>query len=263
MQNEFLSITIAFFGGFLPSIVWLIFWNEEKRNPEPKKMIILAFLGGVAAVFLSLFLEKIAFTSDPNTIFRGQFLQSVLAWFKGIASQNGTSVNQILLICVFAPVIEEILKFAMAYFLVLRTRDDNEPIDPVIYLITTALGFAAVENMLFIAQTFGDATVQNHLVMSVFTGNNRFIGAMLLHTISSATIGMFIGFHFFNLKYREYFWTGIGIAAAIAIHAVFNFFMMASGKNYLVVLEGIWIAVIIVLFILERIKRIRLEKINP
>ncbi len=254
----FIPIIIAFLGGFLPSIVWLIFWNEEKRNPEPKKMILLAFIGGIAAVFLSLFFEKLVFNADPNIFFPGHFLQSILGWLKDIANQKGVALGQLLLITLFAPIIEEVLKFIMAYILVLRSRDDNEPIDPIIYMITTAIGFAAIENMLFLM----DPIIKNNLHLSIYTGNMRFIGAMLLHTVSSATIGIFIGFNFFDKKLHKYFWIAVGICSAIIIHAVFNFFMMSSGQNSLIVLEVIWITVIIVLFILERIKMIRLEKID-
>lgn len=257
MGHILISITIAFFGGFLPSIVWLTFWNEEKRNPEPKSMLALAFVGGIAAVFLSLFFEKIFFNTDPNILFSGHFLQPVLKWFEQIANQKGVSINQLLLVVIFAPFIEETLKFIMAYIMVLRSRNDREAIDPIIYLITTALGFAAIENMLFLM----DPIIKNNLYLSIYTGNLRFIGAMLLHTVSSATLGIFIGFNFFDKKMEEYFWTFVGIISAIIIHALFNFFMMSSGSNYLIVLEVIWITVIIVLFILEKIKRIKLEKI--
>ena len=98
-----------------------------------------------------------------------------------------------LLVTLFAPVIEEVLKFIFAYILVLRSKDDNEPIDPIIFMITTALGFAAIENMLFLI----DPITSNNLHLSIYTGNLRFIGAMLLHTVSSATIGIFIGFQLF------------------------------------------------------------------
>ncbi len=84
---------------------------------------------------------------------------------------------------------------------------------------------------------------------------------MLLHTVSSATIGLFIGFNLFDTKINKFFWTLLGILCAIVIHGTFNFFMSTSGQGYLVVFEVIWIAVIIILFILEKIKRIRLEKI--
>ena len=258
MLHNLISITIAFFGGFLPSVVWLIFWNHEKKNREPKRALILAFLGGMAAVFLSLLFEKIMYTTNPDKLFSGDMFQSLLGWFKAIASQKNFALNQFLLVTLFAPVIEEVLKFIFAYILVLRSKDDNEPIDPIIFMITTALGFAAIENMLFLI----DPITSNNLHLSIYTGNLRFIGAMLLHTVSSATIGIFIGFNFFDKKYEEYFWGFVGLVCAIIIHSVFNFFMMSSGPNYLIVLEVIWIAVIIVLFILEKIKRIRLEKIE-
>ncbi len=258
MLHDLISITIAFFGGFLPSIVWLIFWNEEKKKAEPTQTLMLAFIGGMAAVFLSLLFEKIAYNADPNAIFSGQMLQSILSWFKSIASQKNVALNQLLLVTLFAPVIEETLKFIFAYILVLRTRDDEEPIDPIIFMITTALGFAAIENMLFLISPI----TSNNLHLSIYTGDMRFIGAMLLHTISSATIGLFIGFNFFDKKTEKYFWTVIGLVAAILIHSVFNFFMLESGTNYLIVLEIIWVIVIMILFILEKIKRIRLEKIE-
>ena len=257
MLHDLISITIAFFGGFLPSIVWLVFWNEEKRKHEPKNMLALAFIGGMAAVFLSLLFEKIAFTADPNVFFPGNFLQSILGWFKNISVEKSIPLNQLLLVTVFAPFIEEFLKFIMAYISVLRSRYDNEPIDPIIFMITTALGFAAIENMLFLM----DPISTNNLHLSIYTGNMRFIGAMLLHTVSSATVGIFIGFNLFDKKIRGTFWTLVGICSAILIHALFNFFMMSSGQNYLIVLEVIWITVIIVLFVLEKIKKIKLEKI--
>lgn len=257
MWHTILSITIAFLGGFLPSIVWLVFWNEEKHNPEPKPMIALAFIGGIAAVFLSLLFERIVFDLDPNVIFSGSFLQSILHWFENIAKEKNTPLDQLLLVSLFAPVIEESLKFIMAYILALRSRDDNEPIDPSIYMITTALGFAAIENMLFLM----DPITANNLHLSIYTGDMRFVGAMLLHTVSSATLGLFIGFNFFDRKLAKFFWTFLGLISAIVIHGAFNFFMVNSGQGYLVILEVIWIAVIIVLFMIEKIKRIKLEKI--
>jgi len=43
-------------------------------------------------------------------------------------------------------VAEESLKFIFAYLFVLRNKAVNEPVDVVIYMITVALGFAALEN---------------------------------------------------------------------------------------------------------------------
>ncbi len=54
--------------------------------------------------------------------------------------------------------IEEITKFLAAYVTVLRRAEDDEPIDPVIYMVTTALGFAAAENTLFLLSPLAGST---------------------------------------------------------------------------------------------------------
>jgi len=128
----------------------------------------------------------------------------------------------------------------------------------MIYLITTALGFAAVENMLFLINPFENKDI----VLTIFTGNMRFVGATLLHTISSATIAMFISFNFFKHKLEKIIFTIIGIISAIFIHGVFNMLMIGDQSNSIIALELIWITVIIILFAFEKIKKIRRENIN-
>lgn len=253
-----ISIIYAFLGGILPSIVWLLFWmREDKKNPEPFGSLALAFMGGVAAVFISLFLEKLFFNIDPVTLFTGDFFHPILEWFRSIAVQKNIALNRFLLVIFFAPIIEEVSKFVMAYFFALRSKDNDEPLDPIIYMITTALGFAAMENMLFLI----DPISKNDIISSILTGNMRFVGAMLLHTVSSATIGVFISFNFFKKKIREDLLIFVGILVAILIHSIFNYFMIGN-PNYFIILEVIWIVVIMILLAFEKIKRIKLEKIQ-
>ncbi len=253
-----LSITIAFLAGILPTMIWLFFWNrEDRKNPEPKGMILLAFIGGISAVFVSLYLEKIAYGLDIGPFLAKNF-SSLYNWLLHISSVQGIPFNRLILVAVFAPIIEELTKFVMAFILVLRSKSDDEPIDPVIYMITVALGFAAVENALFLI----DPIAKSNFIFGILTGNMRFIGATLLHTISSATIGMFIGFNFFDKKLREAKWTAVGIVCAIIIHSLFNFFMVMGPQNSFTALEIIWVGVIILLIVFEKIKRRELEKIS-
>lgn len=258
INHTLISFFYAFLGGIIPSMLWLFFWTREKKdNPEPARVITIAFIGGVAGVFISLFIEKVFFEIDPAIIFQSPHILPILKWFEHISITRGIPLNRLLLVTVFAPIIEEVIKFFMAYILVLRSSDDNEAIDPMIYMITTALGFAAIENMLFLI----DPISKNNLVVSILTGNMRFVGATLLHTVSSATIGIFIGFSFFEKRWEEVFWTCIGIISAIIIHGVFNFFLM-NNDNYFIVLEVIWIVVIIILLAFEKVKKIKLDKIT-
>ncbi len=253
------TIFFAFICGVLPTLIWLFFWvNEDKKNPEPKRMIVLAFVGGMVAVFISLFLEKYLFGLGLTKLFYADYLHGILSWIETISKQTGVLLDKVLLVIIFAPIIEEVIKFIMAYVLVLRSKEDNEPLDPMIYMITTALGFAAIENMLFLINPIEN----NNIVLSIFTGNMRFIGATLLHTISSATIALFISFNFFNNKLKRTFFTFIGIISAILIHSFFNFFMIGKQEASIMALELIWIVVIILLLAFEKIKKIRIEKID-
>ncbi len=258
-QNSLVAIVYAFIGGILPALIWLYFWNrEDKKSPEPKGMILLAFIGGVIAVFISLYFEKIAFENGPGLIAKNGFLDALILPLKNFSAANSLPLGKVLLVACFAPIIEETAKFAMACLFTLRSKADDEPIDPIIYMITTALGFAAVENALFLI----DPLTRHDFIFSILTSNMRFIGATLLHTISSATIGFFIGFHFFKRKPKEYLWGIFGLVCAIIIHAFFNLFMVGNAQSSFTALEVIWVLVIFVLLAFEKIKRVRLEKIS-
>ena len=258
MNSDTTTLIYALLGGILPAIVWLVFWlRQDKEKPEPKIMIIIAFIGGIIAVFGSLYFESLCSKINIENILSGDFLKPLLNWIENTSIQEKIALNRFLIVIFFAPIIEESLKFIITYFTVLRSREDDEPIDPMIYMITAALGFAAIENMLFLI----DPITKRQLTISVLTGNMRFIGATLLHTISSVTIGMFISFNFFDKKMSKFSWTITGLICAIITHALFNFFMVGNARESLMALELIWIAVIIVLLAFEKIKKIKLEKI--
>jgi len=258
-SHTIISVIYALLSAILPAMVWLYFWTrEDTKNPEPKIMILIAFLGGVLAVFISLFFEKIIFNIDLNTIFSNQYIHPVLDFLKNISIKKGLDISKVALIIIFAPFIEELSKFIFAYGLVLRSKADDEPVDPMIYMIVTAIGFSAIENMLFLI----DPLLKNDFIFSIQTGNMRFIGATLLHTISSATIGFFMSVDFFDKKLHKFILTVFSVILAVVIHSLFNYFMIGSGQSTFIALEFIWVAVIIVLLAFEKIKKEKIEKIG-
>ncbi len=224
------AIFFSLVGGILPSLFWLYFWlREDKLKPEPRSLIMFSFFAGMFAVIAALFAEKIV---------------------KDLVASN------LILIAIYAPIIEELLKFLAAYFTTLRNKEDDEPIDPIMYLISSALGFAALENVLFLISPLAG----NNIMTGIVTGNLRFIGAALLHVVASASIGIFIGFSFYKSKMFKFFMTTIGLITAITLHSFFNFFIIkGTNENTLAVFGGLWIVVIIVILILEKIKRIKAD----
>ena len=223
------TIFFSLIGGILPALFWLYFWlKEDKLKPEPRSLIMLSFFGGMIAVIAALFAEKTV---------------------KDLVASN------LILVAIYAPIIEELFKFSAAYFLVLRKKEDDEPIDPIIYLISSALGFAALENALFLMSPLAE----NNIMTSITTGNLRFIGATLLHVVASALIGIFIGFSFYKNRVFKFFMIIIGLATAITLHSFFNFFIIrGTDESILAVFAGLWVAVIFLILILEKVKKIKM-----
>lgn len=223
----------AFAGGFLPSLIWLWFWlKEDKRHPEPARLIFFAFAAGMGAVVIALFLE--------------QFAQKYIT-------------GGILLIVAWAT-IEEVLKYLGAYVVALRTacvdrsRCLDEAIDPLIYLITVALGFAALENVLFLLAP----VARGELLAGVVMGNLRFVGATVLHVAASGAVGVALGLSFYKTRFAKHIALAVGLCTAIALHTAFNIsILLNKGGNLLGIFSVLWLAVLVILFLFERLKRLR------
>ncbi|MBP9772051.1 MAG: PrsW family intramembrane metalloprotease [Candidatus Pacebacteria bacterium] len=222
-----LSIGFAILGGILPTLLWLWFWlREDRKRPEPNRLLLISFVLGMCAVPLVIPLEKLIShaTTLPFLVFLG--------WSAA----------------------EEICKYLAAYFGGMHTKAEDEPVDAMIYLITAALGFAAAENTLFILQPF--------LTGDIFTGlvtlNIRFIGTTLLHILSSAIIGASVAFSFYKSKKIRHEYLLFGFLGAIVLHAVFNFLILFAGsRGIFIIFACIWILIIGLLLLFERVKRIQ------
>ncbi|MBU1046604.1 PrsW family intramembrane metalloprotease [Patescibacteria group bacterium] len=222
-------ILYAFLGGILPTIFWLLFWlKEDKLHPEPKKYIAYSFIFGIFSAILVL----------PAEEFLSQLVPG----------------SGLLAIGVLASA-EEIFKYFGAYFSALTKKYMDEPIDAVIYLITVALGFAALENSLFLISAI--KTGGADLTRVLLVGNMRFIGATLLHTLCSGVIGLFIALSFYKRKVLKKRFLLFGLILSITLHTFFNFFIIKSGSGIFVVFLAIWVAIIIMILLLEKVKHMK------
>ncbi len=219
---------IAFLAGLIPAIFWLWFWlREDRERPEPYSLIAVAFLGGMAAVIVTLPLQKFVMDqySGDNLIF---------VWVT----------------------IEEVLKYAAALIVVLWHKAVDEPIDLIIYMIAIALGFAALENALFIFNPLTDGQYAS----SALTGLFRFLGATLLHVLASGTVGAALALTYYKTRFIRSIAGMIGLFIAIVLHALFNFLIMgASGESILGVFLFVWMGVIILFLVFEKVKLIEAQ----
>ena len=148
-------------------------------------------------------------------------------------------------------IIEESLKYAAALLLILWHKDVDEPIDVIIYMIVIALGFAALENALFIFNPI----VAGDILNGALTGFFRFLGATLLHVLASGTVGAFLALAFYKNNTLKLAFGALGLFIAIVLHALFNFFIMdASGETILGVFLFVWLGIIVLFLIFEKVK---------
>jgi len=220
----FSSIATIIAGGFLPPLLWLFFLlKEDSRNPEPKRIIALAFFAGMICVPLAIPLEM--YTSAHIT---GQFLH-VVSW----------------------ATIEEMLKYTAAALLILWRPAVDEPLDYVIYLITVALGFAALENVLFIFSPI----VAGNIAGGMVTDGLRFMGANVLHVIASATIGFAFAFSYAKPPVLRMLYASVGVILAISLHTAFNLLIIdRGGLHTFEAFLFAWSGLIVILALFEVVK---------
>ncbi len=219
---------LAFILGLLPALIWLWFWLKEDTHPEPAKMITLSFLGGMVAVLFVLPLQKFVYDHIQN-----QEALSFTLWAS----------------------IEEILKLGLVYLIALRNKKiADEPVDDIIYLIISALGFVTFENTLFLIPGVQQGDFLNVIIHS----NLRFIGASLLHIMSSGAIGITLALAFYRSRLEKTMYLFSGIIIAIVLHTAFNLFIINGAEgNIFLVFGMVWIGIVVLLLMFEKVKHMR------
>ncbi len=154
--------------------------------------------------------------------------------------------------------IEEILKFSAAYLIGIHSRDSDEAIDVLVYVIAAALGFAALENTLYLFTPL----LEGETTTAILTGNLRFIGATLVHVAASAVVGFSLAFAFFRKKTSRIEHILFGLVIATLLHTIFNLFIISTQALHVIgALILVWIGTLILFFLFEKIKHVHVNKI--
>lgn len=225
MLNNPKTWVFAILTGVIPALLWLWFWlKEDKKKPEPKALLAAIFVMGMVAVIFVLPVQRLIreYVSSPELEF--------LLWAGA----------------------EEIIKFLAVLLIVAGAIHVDEPIDWPIYLITAALGFAALENTLFLLKPFS----LDQTTVGLLTGQLRFLGSTLLHTVASATLGVALGLSFHMDRSKKRLYLLLGLTVATALHSVFNFFIIRNeGSDFLKVFGFLWVAAVVIMLVFEKLRR--------
>ncbi len=220
--------------GLLPSILWLVFYYKKDPRPEPKRMVLIFFLYGIIIALPVALLEN-AITSSLEPLETYSLYKIFLYYFFVVA------------------LIEELFKYWVFRFGIIKNPEFDEPTDALVYIIAVALGFAAVENILIVFP----ATVQLFLKDAIIIIAYRSVSATILHALASANIGFFFALSLFRTHKRKLY-LSFGCVLSIFLHTLYNFATALEAKTgILVMLSVVFLLFLIVLWEFAKLNKLK------
>ncbi|MCK4453852.1 PrsW family intramembrane metalloprotease [Candidatus Parcubacteria bacterium] len=254
-------LLIAF--GLAPSIIWLSYYLQKDVHPEPKRMVLKIFFCGAIITIPALFLEmcfskgfdvlSLLFSVSPSPSEISQFLR------QGLLQISNLSSSALLMFFLYSIIgiafVEETFKYLVVKYKVLNDPEFDEPVDAMIYMIIAGLGFAALENILYLSpHLFPVIKFSETFQITAI----RFLGAVFLHALCSATIGYFLALSIFEAKNR-FNLLFAGLIIATLLHGLFNYSIIVLEGSLQVLIPAV-ILISLALFVSLAFKKLKKMK---
>jgi RsiW-degrading membrane proteinase PrsW (M82 family) len=214
MELDILGIVAITLAAFIPATIYLIWIRRaEIYQRESLKAVELNFLyGATVSIGLAIFLETIVivFFFEPVTIFS-----------KSIWTFDDDSVFELFFLAVIvAPFVEELTKVSGVFWSSARLTELE---NGFIYGAATGLGFAAVENVLYMANGYIEG-IEIFVAVAIV----RTVSSMLLHASASAVAGYGVALgRISRIVGKRVSWIPFYLIA-VGIHGLFNMFAIAG-----------------------------------
>jgi RsiW-degrading membrane proteinase PrsW (M82 family) len=205
-MNIFFLLAIALAPG--AAIGLYIYW-KDKHEREPLGLLVKSFFFGVISTLITLLISwpiSRLVPLDPTSL-------------------TQQAVHAFLLVAL----IEEFSKFIFVRWVLYPNKNFNEPFDGIVYSVTVSLGFAGLENILYVMD--GGVEVA---ILRMFT-------AVPAHASFGVLMGYFLGKAKFEHKKGQY--AIYALAVATLFHGAYDYFWFIS------YVPGIWIGAVISLII--------------
>ena len=180
-----------------PVAVFLIYIYGKDTEKEPPKLLFRCFFLGCVAIVPVVFIETLL--SGFNN-FDSAFLRSIFGAF------------------VVAALVEEGFKFLFLSGIIWRRKEFDQYFDGIVYAVFISLGFALVENVLYVFDG-GIGTAIMRAVLSV-PGHGLF--------------GVIMGYFFALAKFspaKRKRWLLLSFLIPVLFHGLYDFFLIYLGEN--------------------------------
>ncbi len=160
---------------------------------EPRTTLFHTFIYGAILTFPILFLQ---FVVNEENIFSSVLMQDVL----------------------FSGVVEEFFKWFILLIAIYHHIEFDDPYDGVLYGVSISLGFATVENILYIL-SFGLDTAFMRALMPVSS-----------HALFGVVMGYYLGRAKFTGRNISIRYQAVALTLPMLLHIIFNFILTIEGK---------------------------------
>lgn len=197
-----------------PAAFWLwYFYNKDRYEPEPLSWILMVYIFGIVVTIPVAFIE--------GTL-------SII-------------VPEFLIVVMVAPIVEEAGKYLVVKKTVWESLEFDEPVDGIIYAAAAGLGFATLENVIYVF-----SAVETSLLLALQTGLLRALISVPGHVLFSAMWGYSLGKARFLPQEQRTGVIATGLILAMAFHALFNLLLydaIGFAVLILVVVPVLWFSV--------------------
>jgi RsiW-degrading membrane proteinase PrsW (M82 family) len=225
------NLTLSFLLAAAPALLLVrYYYRQDRERPEPKGLVVRIFLFGIVATFVAIPLELLM-----------SLFQELLAEYPLLTA--------LFKAFVVAALVEEYLKLTVVRVFAYRHRAFDEIMDGVVYTVVASLGFACMENILYVmGGTLGTALI-------------RAVTAVPLHATASGLMGYFIGQAKFAESPRmERALMNRGLRIAIFVHGTYDFLLFSAPVLGTWLMVGIIPLILGAFLILRSRIRVALEK---
>ncbi|MFZ6014164.1 MAG: PrsW family glutamic-type intramembrane protease [Bacteroidota bacterium] len=194
--------------------IMLYIYLKDKHEREPLALLMISFFYGTLSAILTL---AISFPLDFILILKEQDVvdEFFSAFFK-------------------VALVEEFSKFVFVRFILFPNKNFNEPFDGIVYAVMVSMGFATLENVLYVFQ------------YGFETGILRMFTAVPAHATFAVMMGYFLGKAKFTHN-RQLYYGVVALLSATFFHGAYDYFWFIAQVRG--IWAGIWIGAIISLVI--------------
>ncbi len=204
----------------LPVIGILYYIYSLDKNPEPRKLVLkLFFTGAFGSVFLTLLLSEIAKVAmgESFTLF----------------SEAKNGINLVVYYFIIVALVEEFSKWIVIFLVSYKHKEFDEMYDAIVYATFVSLGFAGLENILYVFGAAGDG-----LGSAVSLAVMRAFLSIPGHASFGVAMGYFIG----KAKKAELNKTGLSsimlilsLVVPTVLHGIFDSCLSTNKQVFMIV----------------------------